>query len=417
MSIDAPPAAGAPLAPNGGRRLPRNVIMLGVVSALNDMASEVAVRTIPLFLANVLSVGTSLIGLVEGIAEATATLLKLASGVVSDRIGQRKPLMVLGFALSNLSKPLLYFASSWMAVLAIRFVDRVGKGIRTSPRDAMLADSVPAAQRGRAFGFNRSMDPIGALTGLAIAAAILYTLGGNASVLDENTYRYLVVLATIPALLSVLLLVAGVREPRERSAQKKKLALRGSLPAGLRRLLIASFIFNVSFTSDAFLTLRAQELGLPLWATFSLIGLMNLMLALLSFPVGVWSDRIGRKRILSAGWALYAVLLVGFAFASEAWHLAALFVVYGVHLGMTEGVEKALVTDLAPEDKRATAFGSMQLCAGIAALPASLLTGVLWQRFGSTFAFAVGGAIALTAAGSLFFVRTPQRVPDGARVT
>lgn len=416
MTAEHPRAEGSPDEPNAKPRLPRNVIVLGVVSALNDMASEVAVRTIPLFLANVLSVGPALIGLVEGIAEAMATLLKLLSGVLSDRAGRRKPLVVLGFALSNLSKPLLYFAGTWGAILAIRFVDRVGKGIRTSPRDALLADSVPSAHRGRAFGFNRSMDPIGAIVGLAFAAGIVYSLGGQASLLDAHTYRYLVMLATVPAVLSVVVLVVGLRESPERTAQKKKFTLRGTLPGGLRRLLVAFFVFNLSYTSDAFLTLRAQELGLPLWATFSLIGLMNVILAFVSFPVGAWSDRVGRKRFLGAGWAIYAALLVGFAFAASTRHLAALFVLYGVHLGMTEGVEKALVTDLAPEESRATAFGYMQLAAGVAALPASLLTGVLWERFGSTFAFGVGGAIALASAALLALVPTSTHDGTEARL-
>ncbi len=403
---------------SGKRSLSKNVIALGIVSALNDMASEVAVRTIPLFLANVLGVKTGLIGLIEGIAETTATLLKLVSGVLSDRLGKRKPLMLLGFGLSNLSKPLLYFAGSWTSVLVIRFFDRVGKGIRTSPRDALLADSIPANQRGRAFGFNRSMDPIGAIIGLSLAALIVYLVEGTSPLLSEKTYRYLVLLATAPALLCILVLAFAVTEPAHRSAIKKKFSLTGSLPPSLRRYLVAAFVFNLSVTSDAFLTLRAQELGLPLWGTFSLIGLMNVMLSVVSFPVGILSDRLGRRRFLAAGWMIFAVQLIGFGFATAVWHLVVLFILYGIYLGMTEGVEKAFVTDLASEEYRGTAFGYLQLTTGIAALPASLLTGLLWQAQGSRVAFAVGAMIALTGGGLLLFVPTTSRqIPDvrGAR--
>lgn len=385
-------------------RLQKNVIALGIVSAANDMASEVAVRTIPLFLANVLGVKTGLIGLIEGVAETTATLLKFVSGLLSDRMGKRKPLTLLGFGLSNLSKPLLYFAGSWTWVLVIRFIDRVGKGIRTSPRDALLADSVPADQRGRAFGFNRAMDPIGAILGLALAALIVYFCEGTSPFLSEKTYRYLVLLATIPALLCILILALFVKEPTLRSVIKKKFSLSGSLTPPLRRYLLAVFVFNLSVSSDAFLTLRAQELGLPLWGTFSLIGLMNIMLALVSFPTGILSDRLGRRRFLAAGWMIFSVQLLGFAFATTVWHLAFLFILYGIYLGMTEGVEKALVTDFAPEEYRGTAFGYLQLAVGIAALPASVLTGLLWQHVGSKAAFETGAALALLGTLLLAFV-------------
>ena len=385
-------------------KLPRNVVVLGIVSALNDMASEVAVRTIPLFLANVLGIKTGLIGLIEGIAETTATLLKLLSGLYSDRLGKRKPLILLGFTLSNLSKPMLYFAGSWTAVLVVRFIDRVGKGIRTSPRDALLADSIPADQRGRAFGFNRSMDPIGAIVGLSLAALIVYLVGGTSPLLSEKTYRYLVLLATAPALLCILVLAFAVTEPAHRIAIKKKFSLSGSLPPSLRRYLLAVFVFNLSVTSDAFLTLRAQELGLPLWGTFALIGLMNVMLSFVSFPSGVLSDRLGRRRFLAAGWMIFGVQLVGFAFATTVWHLVVLFILYGVYLGMTEGVEKAFVTDLAPEEYRGTAFGYLQLVVGITALPASLLTGIVWQHVGSTAAFGAGAVLAVMGSALLAFV-------------
>lgn len=404
-SVSPPETGGTP----DRQRLHKNVLVLGVVSALNDMASEVAIRTIPLYLANVLGVKTAMIGLIEGVAESTSTLLKLVAGIVSDRMGRRKPLTLLGFGLSNLMKPLLFFAQSWPTVLALRFLDRVGKGIRTAPRDALLADSVSAEDRGRAFGFNRSMDPIGAIAGLAVAAVLVYFGEGEGTLLTEGTYRTLVLLATVPAFLCILVLALAVAEPSVRRPLQKKFTLRGTLPPGFLRFLAAVFVFNLSATSDAFLVLRAQEIGLPLWVTFALVGLMNVTLAFVSFPSGVLSDRLGRRRFLAAGWVIFGLMLLGFAYATTAVHLAGLFVLYGLYLGLTEGVEKALLTDLAPEESRGTAFGYFQVVVGVAALPASLITGILWQWFGSHTAFVAGAVLAVLGAVLLAFVPTVPR--------
>ncbi len=387
------------------KKLPKNLVALGFVSALNDLASEIAIRTIPLFLANVLGVKIGLIGLIEGIAETTATLLKLGSGIWSDRIGKRKPLALLGFGLSNFTKPLLYFAGSWQWVMVLRFVDRAGKGIRSTPCDALIADSVKKEDRGRAFGFNRSMDPIGAIAGLLVAAGLVYFSQGEKTQLSENVFRTLILIATVPALLSVAILAFIVKEPEGRAKLQKKFSFKGTLSPGLWRFLIALFVFNLSATSDAFLVLRSQEIGLPLWGTFLLIALMNLILSVVSFPTGILSDRIGRRGILAGGWLLFALQLLGFAYASNAIHLVGLFVLYGVYLGMTEGVEKALLTDLAPEEFRGTAFGYFYLAIGVAAFPASLITGIIWQTAGSQAAFLVGSALAL--AGAILLVLVP----------
>jgi len=392
-------------------RLSRNVVVLGFVSLFTDVASEVTVRTIPFFLVNVLAVDTRIVGLIEGVSKAIAVLTQLASGLLSDLSGKRKPLTLAGYALSNLVKPFLYLVASWPLVFAIRFLDRVGKGVRTAPRDALLADSVAPEDRGRAFGLHRAMDTIGSVLGLLIVTLVVYRrLGSEATLLDAGTFRTLVIFASVPAALSVLVLALLVREG-EAKPLAKKLSLAGALPPVLRRYLVAVFVFNLSATSDAFFLLRAQELGVPLWGTFALVGVMSVVQAALSYPAGILSDKLGRRELVAAGWVVGGLQLLGFGFATTFLELAGLFVLVGVYLGLTEGNEKALLTDLAPKELKATALGFYSLAAGVALLVASAATGFLWQRIGPPVAFGAGALSAILGAFLLVFVPPPRRAP------
>lgn len=399
-------------------RLPRNVVALGFVSLLTDVASEVTVRTTPLFLKNVLGLPSRYIGMIEGIAQSVAIFVRLASGVLSDRMGRRKPLTLAGYGLSNLVKPLLYLAASWPAILAIRFVDRVGKGIRTAPRDALIAESVPAEDRGRAFGLHRSMDTIGSVLGLLAVVAVAYSrLGANASI-DEPTYRGLVLVACVPAVLSVLVLALFVKEadarpprPTASPAASPPAAAASALTPSLRRYLVAVFFFNLSVTSDAFFVLRAQELGLALWMSMALVALMCLVQACVSLPAGILADRIGRRGLVAVGWVLGALQLFGFGFATSPLELAGLFVLVGLYLGLSEGNEKALLADLAPGALKGTAFGLYNLALGVALLVASWATGALWDLYGARAAFGAGAVSALLGACLLVFVPLPPRGP------
>lgn len=381
--------------------LPRNVLFLGLVSALTDFSSEVAVRTLPLFLANVLGVKTSVIGLIEGLSESTATLTRLLSGWLSDRLGRRKPLVTLGYGLSSFVKPFLYFAASWPAVLVIRFLDRIGKGVRTSPRDALIADSTPESERGRAFGFNKAMDPLGAMAGLAAAALLVwYSQGGTLS-LTRPTYQNLVLLAVVPGFLAFFLLLFFVRDvavaPAAKDESEPSAAGARKLSANFKRYLAVLVFFTLGNSSDAFLTLRAQNLGMGIGEIFALLAAFNLIPTLLSYPAGKLSDKVGRKTLISVGWLIYAAVYLGFAFATTRLHVWLLYLVYGAYESLTAGVEKAFVADLVSAGKRGTAYGLFNTAIGIAALPSSLIAGALWQEISPAAPFVFGAALSLIA--------------------
>ncbi len=381
--------------------VPRNVLFLGLVSALTDFSSEVAVRTLPLFLANVLGVKTSVIGLIEGLSESTATLTRLLSGWLSDRLGRRKPLVTLGYGLSSFVKPFLYFAASWPAVLVIRFLDRIGKGVRTSPRDALIADSTPESERGRAFGFNKAMDPLGATAGLAAAALLVwYSQGGTLS-LTRPTYQNLVLLAVVPGFLAFFLLLFFVRDvavaPAAKDESEPSAAGARKLSANFKRYLAVLVFFTLGNSSDAFLTLRAQNLGMSIGEIFALLAAFNLIPTLLSYPAGKLSDKVGRKTLISVGWLIYAAVYLGFAFATTRLHVWLLYLVYGAYESLTAGVEKAFVADLVSAGKRGTAYGLFNTAIGIAALPSSLIAGALWQEISPAAPFVFGAALSLIA--------------------
>ena len=379
------------------------MLALAAVSLLTDVSSEMIAPLLPIFLSATLGASASAVGAIEGAAESTAALLKLASGWWSDRLPRRKPLVVGGYLLASVARPLVAFAGSAAQVLAVRLTDRVGKGIRTAPRDALLAASVPAAVRGRAFGFHRAADHLGAVIGPLIAFALL-GVGG----LSLRTVFWL---AAIPAALSVLVLVVGVREAAVERPTPGPGDVAHVAPAPVARrlapLLGGVLLFTLGNSTDAFLVLRATQLGVPVALVPILWAMLHVVKSAASTPGGALSDRIGRRPTIVAGWLLYAAVYAGFAAASRTWHVWALVAVYGLHFGLTEGAEKALVAELVPAQARGAAFGWYHLTVGLAAFPASLLFGAVWDRHGAGAAFLVGGGLALAAA--LWLAALPQR--------
>jgi len=390
----------------GLKVLDRNVKILGVVTLLNDLSSEVAVRTLPLFLANVLGVKTGIIGFIEGIAESTATLLKIASGYLADRLGKKKALTVWGYGLSGFTKPLLYFADTWGLVLVIRFLDRVGKGVRTAPRDALIADVTPEQHRGRAFGFNKAMDKAGAVAGLLLAAWILEIMQSGQGMLTRAGYQALVLLSVIPGLAAVFILVVGVREPASSHSKRSKKDFLGwhSLDSRFKAFLGVIVLFTLGNSSDAFLMLRAQTVGLSTTEIFLLLAAFNLVVTLSSLPGGILSDRLGRRGLIIGGWLIYALIYFGLGIATAAWHVGVLYVLYGLYYGAFQGAASALVADLVPPERRGTAYGLFNGAIGVTVFPASLIAGLLWQWFSPAAPFFFGAALALLSSCLLLLV-------------
>ena len=382
--------------------LPGNIIALGVVSFLTDASSEMIYPILPLFLTVTLGAGPALIGIIEGIAESTASLLKFFSGYFSDRIRKRRPIILSGYSISTLARPLIALAGAWWQVLVIRFSDRVGKGIRSSPRDALIADSVDAANYGKAYGFHRSMDHAGAVAGPILATLILAYV--------TSDYRSLFLLAAIPGILSLLVILFFVKETRiDRKTPSQSLTFSlKNFDSGFKMLLASVIVFTLGNSSDAFLLLRAKEAGVPAHLIPAIWAVLHIVKTLSSTPGGVMSDRVGRKRIIIAGWLVYGLVYLGFAYASSHLHIWILFIIYGIYFGMTEGVEKAFVADLVPQHLRGTAFGLYNFAIGISALPASLLFGVIWQKAGMEYAFITGAGIAIVASVMLLGVKRSE---------
>jgi len=386
--------------------LSRNVLALGLVSLLNDVSSEMIYPLLPLFLTTVLGAGQLYVGLVEGLAESAASLTKLLSGWLSDRLGQRKRLVIVGYALSSLSRPLVALALAPWHVLTVRFSDRLGKGLRTSPRDALIAASTSPEVMGRAFGFHRSMDHLGAVIGPLATVALLGVLG--------HRLRTIFLLAAIPGIVSVLVLLLGVTEIHAPAGRSRTGAPNG-LPPLDRRLaffLLVVTIFTLGNSSDAFLLLRAQETGIAVTQLPLLWVLLHVVKAATGMPGGILSDLHGRRGTIVTGWLVYAVAYLGFGHATRAWQIWALFAGYGLYFGLTEGVERALIADLVPEARQATAFGLYYCCVGVAALPSSLLMGYLYQGFGAAPAFTLGAILAGVSALLLTGLR--RLPPPGA---
>lgn len=376
-----------------------NVLWLSVVSLLNDAASEMIYPLLPLFLVGTLGAGPAFLGLVEGVAEATASVLKLVSGWLSDRVGRRKALVGTGYGIAAAGRPLIALAVAPWQVLLVRFADRVGKGLRTAPRDVLLAESVEPARRGAAFGLHRAADHAGAVVGPLLATGLLLLLPGR--------LRLVFALAAIPGLLTVLVLWRRVRDVpaagEETAAGPPRVGWRELGPVFPRYLLVL-VLFTLGNASDAFLLLRAQQLGVAVALIPLLWSALHLSKMVWSVPGGVLADRFGARGAIVAGWALYAAVYAGFAVAGAAWHVWALFLVYGLFFGLTEAPEKALVAALAPTAARGRAFGAFHFAVGLAALPASVLFGAVWQAFGAPAAFALGASLALVAALLLLLV-------------
>ncbi|MBW3571642.1 MAG: MFS transporter [Gemmatimonadetes bacterium] len=390
-----------------------NVLWLSAASFLNDAASEMIYPLLPLFLAGTLGAGAAFVGLVEGAAESASSLLKLASGWMADRSGRRKRLTVAGYGIAALGRPLIALAVAGWHVLAVRLLDRVGKGLRTAPRDALLAESVPEDRRGAAFGLHRAADHAGAVAGPLMASALLLALDGH--------LRTVFALAVIPGLLTVAVVAGKVREtapaPRAAVAPAPPLPRLRQLGPVLPRYLGVLVLFTLGNASDAFLLLRAHQVGVPTAAIPLLWGALHVSKSAWSAWGGRWSDRVGARTAIVAGWLVYAAVYAGFALVDAQWQVWALFVVYGLFFGLTEGPEKALVAGLAPAGLRGSAFGAYHAAIGLAALPASVLFGAVWQAFGSPAAFAMGAAIALAAALLLPLALPPRAAPAlrGAR--
>jgi MFS family permease len=383
---------------DSGKRLPRNVKVVGATSFLTDVSSEMVINTLPLFLKNVLGVKTSVIGLIEGVAESFSSMLRLFSGWLSDRLGKRKALAVLGYGFSALFKPLFYFADSWGMVAAARWGDRIGKGVRTAPRDALVADSTPAAQRGYAFGFHRAADTAGAFLGLVIALAIVWFFQKGSGELLAGTFRVIVLASLIPAFLGVVVLALGAKEANpQRAASRPRFGFK-SLGKDFRMFLLIVGIFELGNSSDAFIILRAQERGLPVVGILAMLIAFNFVYTVLSFFAGKRSDKVGRRRVVMAGWALYALTYLGLGSARTAGHIVALYVLYGTYYGLSYGTAKALVADLVPPESRGMAYGTYNAVLGLTDLPASFIAGVLWSGFGGWSGFGPGAPFYFGAA-------------------
>ncbi len=389
--------------------LPRNIWVVTATSFLTDISSEMLFNLIPLFLANVLGVGTAVIGLIDGVAETTASVMKYYSGALSDRLGQRKWLAVAGYALSSIAKPFLYFADAWGWVLGVRFADRIGKGIRTAPRDALVADSIDESRRGLAFGVHRAGDTAGAFVGLGLAALIVWLTESGAAELTRRTFQIVVLASIIPAVLAVIVLALGASEV---TAHGKKpasmhLTLRG-MDSRFRLFLFVVVLFTLGNSSDSFVVLLGQNRGLDVFQIMLMVMTFNLVYASLAGPLGSLSDRVGRRKLIIGGWIAYGLVYLGLAFSHAGWHVWILYAAYGIYYAATEGVVRALVADIVPQERRGAAYGLLNAAIGITALPASVIAGVLWQGagswtgFGPSAPFFFGAALAL-AAGILFW--------------
>ena len=402
-------------------RLPRNVLAISLVSLFNDASSEIIYPFLPLFLTLTLGASPFAVGLIEGGAESVSALLKLFSGYFSDRRGRRKGLVVFGYGLAGVMRPLLAFASTWPQVLFIRLADRVGKGVRSAPRDALNADSESPAERGLAFGFHRAMDHAGAVIGPLAGYFILALVAADSSRPTADDYRTLFLLASVPALIAVLVAAFFVRESKREpraggpaAAAPAPLSLRG-FDSNFKRFLVILALFTLSNSSDAFLLLRAQQAGVSAAAVPLLWAALHVCKVASSLVGGDLSDRLGRKTLIVSGWLLYAAVYTGFAFVSSAAGAWALFLIYGIYFGLVEGTEKALVADLVRPEQRGTAYGLYNLAFSVSVFPASLLMGALWQWRGPRAAFAVSALLGSASAALLALTVRAGHAPRHSR--
>lgn len=388
------------------------MVAIGLVSLLNDASSEIIYPLLPVFLATSLGASAKAIGTIEGLAESISSLLKLFAGYLSDRLAKRKVLVVAGYSLASLVRPLLAFTQTWTQVLAIRLTDRVGKGIRTAPRDAMIADTVRTEQRGIAFGFHRAMDHCGAVIGPIIGYLLVVLFVANSRSPTTGEFSRIFLVASIPALIAVIVAAVFMRESPVKAQQGTevvKLSLRG-FDSNFKRFLVVLALFTLSNSSDSFLILRAMDSGVSVAMVPLLWAAHHGMKVLSSLFGGDLSDRLGRKRLIVSGWILYAAVYAGFAFATNKASLWILFLIYGIYFGLVEGAEKALVADLVRPEQRGTAYGLYNLAFGITVFPASLLMGMIWDWKGPATAFLMSACMGATAAALLLLLVRPP--PD-----
>ena len=380
----------------------KNVFALGLVSFFNDIASEMIYPIVPIFLTSVLGAPVAVVGLIEGIAESTASILKVVSGWLSDKFQKRKPFLVAGYSFSAISKTILSLAFSWPFVLMARFIDRFGKGIRTSARDALIAESSENSARGRAFGFHRALDTLGAVIGPMIALVAIHFL--------DNNFRLIFFLAFIPAFIGILLLLFLVKEKKKEANSSSVFRFNWhNLDPSFKIFLLISFIFTLGNSSDTFLILRAQNLGLSLSLVVLAYILFNFTYALFSIPAGIISDKIGPKKVLLTGFLLFSAVYLFFALIHSSFFLWLLFPVYGVYMALTEGVGKAYISNLVPQEKSGTAFGVYHTIIGLTTFFASLIAGLLWTYIGVSAPFIFGSIMALISAFLFIVLEKNQR--------
>lgn len=397
-------------------KVPASIYALGFVSMLADISSEMVYPLMPFFLSSVLGASTIAIGLIEGVAESTATMVNLFSGWMSDRIGKRKGLAVFGYALAAAMRPVIGLANVWQQVFAARFIDRVGKGIRTSPRDALVAESVPPEIRGRAFGVQRSLDHAGAVLGPLFTILVLYLLGSpimgaHAGSIPEVNYRLLFILAVIPGSLAAIVLWLGVKEKAAAPAQKRSLpsiSLK-SLAGPFGTYTLVATLFAVGNSSNTFLLLRANNLGLAVGLVPAAYVLIYIGAAIFSTPAGIISDKVGRRGMLVLGYLVSAAVYTGFAIAQHPISVWILFACYGIYIALTDGMQRAYAADLAPKGMLGTAMGTFNALTGLALLPASIIAGYLWKAYSPAWPFWFGGITGLLAAFLLLVL--PIRKP------
>jgi MFS family permease len=386
----------------------KNVFFTGLVSFFMDVSSEMIYPLVPLFLTSVLGVNMSMIGLIEGIAESTASLLKVFSGWFSDRTCQRKKLMLAGYGISTLSRPIMAMAGTWQQVLSARVTDRLGKGIRSAPRDTIIAESTEPSHLGRAFSFHRAMDTLGAVVGPAITFALLGIF--------SNDYRAIFWLSMVPGVIAVSLIFFFIEEKKRQPVprqERPRLSLK-HFDWKVRFFIVIATLFALGNSSDAFLILRAEQVGVPVVMIPVVYLVFNLIYSLTAIPAGMAADRFGRKRIILLGFLLFAGLYYGFAVAKEASTIWLLFGLYGLFMGMTEGVQKAFLATIIPPDFKATAFGVYAAAVGLAMLPASLIAGWLWGHVAPSAPFYFGavmaGVSAILFAVLIFLMRSSERL-------
>lgn len=376
----------------------RNIFFLGLVSFFNDFASEMIYPLLPLFLTTVLGAGAAVLGIIEGVAESTAAILKFFSGYLSDKHKRRKPIFAAGYTLSNVVRPLMGAAFAWWHILFLRFSDRVGKGVRTSPRDALLADSAGEEKMGFAFGFQRALDHAGAVLGPLTATLILPLL--------DNNLRHLFFLSVIPGVIVLVIVFLAVKEVKP-SGKVEKISLKdglSSVDGNFKYYLVVVLIFTLGNSSDAFLLLKATDSGISMVHIPILWMVLHIVKTVTSTPGGILSDRIGRKKVIISGWAMYGIIYIAFALTTAASGIWILFALYGVYFGLTEGAERAMVADMVKKERLGTAYGLFNLAVGLGAFPASVAFGFVWSYLGPEYAFFMGAALALISSVMLLKV-------------